>query len=303
MRILIIGLGSIANKHIQSILKINGEAEIFALRHDKKSKSIDNVHNIYSLDDAPKNLDFILISNPSSKHYNTIQSVLHFKCPLFIEKPVFTDLKGANQLIEKINKQNILTYVGCNLRFHPIIEYLKSEFTKRKPIEFNVYCGSFLPDWRANSDYREGYSAKKELGGGVHFDLIHELDYSLYLLGDPSKVDNYFAKKSSLEISSIDIAHYVLEYPDTSTFITLNYYRPEPKRLIEIVWTDTIWFANLLTGEIKDENNKLIFSDNTKIANTYDEQMKYFLNCIKNSIQPENDIESGVKTLKVCLNE
>jgi len=303
MRILIIGLGSIAYKHIKSILKINSEAEIYALRHDKNSKSIDNVHNLYSLDDAPANLDFILISNPSSKHYNTIQSVLDFNCPLFIEKPVITNLKGVDQLIQKINNHNILTYVGCNLRFHPVIEYLKSEFIKRKPIELNIYCGSYLPDWRPDSDYREGYSAKKDLGGGVHFDLIHELDYTIYLMGNPSKVDSYFAKKSLLEISSIDIAHYILEYPKTSTFITLNYYRPQPKRLLEIVWKDHIWFANILTGEIIDEKNNLIFSDNTKIVDTYDKQMRYFLNCIKDGIKPENDFQSGINTLKVCLNE
>jgi len=267
MRILIIGLGSIAFKHITSILKIDKKAEVYALRHDKNSKSIDNVKSIYSLDDAPKSLDFILISNPSSRHFKTIKSVINFNCPLFIEKPVFTDLIGADQLIKKIKDHNILTYVACNLRFHPVIEYLKAEFVKRNPIELNVYCGSYLPDWRPNVDYREGYSAKKELGGGVHFDLIHELDYTIYLLGAPSKVDNYFAKKSSLEISSIDIAHYILEYPNTSTFITLNYYRPEPKRLIEIVWKDNIWFANLLTGDIRDDKNDLVFSDDAKIIN------------------------------------
>lgn len=303
MRILIIGLGSIAEKHIKSILEINSKAEIYALRHDENINSLDNVINIYSLEDAPKNLNFILISNPSSKHFDTIQSVLHLKCSLFIEKPVFTNLNGVDQLIQKINDHNILTYVACNLRFHPVIEYLKSELTKRKPIEVSVYCGSFLPEWRPDNDYREGYSAKEELGGGVHFDLIHELDYTIYLLGNPSIVDSYLAKKSSLEISSMDIAHYVLEYPKTSAFITLNYYRPEPKRLLEIVWKDNIWFANLLTGEIRDERNNVVFSDKTKITETYNKQMKYFLNCIKNGIKPENDIESGVNTLKFCINE
>ncbi|MBK6264519.1 Gfo/Idh/MocA family oxidoreductase [Marivirga sp. S37H4] len=303
MKVLIVGLGSIANKHIVSILKLDPHAEIYALRHNFNNITKEGVTDIYSINEIPAHLDFIIVSNPSSEHFKTVQLLIDLNVPLFIEKPLFINLKGHQELLKEIARKNILTYVACNLRFHPIITYLKEEFNKRKPLEYNVYCGSYLPDWRPNSDYRENYSAKKELGGGVHFDLIHEIDYTMYLLGNPLTVQSYQSKKSPLEIDSADVAHYVLEYEQSSVFITLNYYRKTPKRAIELVWEDSVWYVDLLKNEIVSSGNEIIFSQPFNIVETYDLQMAYFLKCLENKSVTMNDIEEGIKTLKICLNE
>merc|ERR1711879_356202 len=144
--------------------------------------------SIYNKSEITNDLDFAIISNPTSLHYKTIASLIPFGFPLFIEKPVLSSTKDTAILEEKIKNNSIVSYVACNLRFHPAIVFLKGEMTKRKPIEFNVYCGSYLPNWRPEQDYRTNYSAIKALGGGVHLDLIHELDYTYYLLGKPNHV-------------------------------------------------------------------------------------------------------------------
>ncbi len=52
----------------------------------------------------------------------------------------------------------------------------------------NVESGQYLPDWRPWQNYRESYSARQELGGGIILDGSHELDYICWLLGRPTEV-------------------------------------------------------------------------------------------------------------------
>ncbi|WP_113924626.1 Gfo/Idh/MocA family protein [Cognataquiflexum aquatile] len=304
MKVLIVGLGSIAQKHIFALNSIDPSFKCFALRSAKNSVRFDSVIDISSRNDIPEDIDFFIISNPTSEHANSILDLLPFGKPLFIEKPVMMNLDHASSIENQISKGGTTTYVACNLRFHPIIKILKSELEKRRPIEFNVYCGSFLPSWRPNQDYTKNYSAIKSLGGGVHLDLIHEIDYTIFLLGKPEKlILAYSDKKSSLNIDTQDIAHYVMDYPDTSVFITLNYYRKFPKRTIELVWEDDVWVADLLSNTIVSSNLGEFYQAQYSIQSTYLEQMKYFTECLKNDIKPMNSFEESIDILKIALDE
>ena len=116
--------------------------------------------------------------------------------------------------------------------------------------EVNVYCGSYLPSWRPSVDFRKVYSSNKNLGGGVHLDMIHELDYTYWLLGEPDKVTSTLRSTSSLEIDAVDYANYLWEYADFSANIVLNYYRPDTKRTLEIVTAEHIYFVDILKNRI-----------------------------------------------------
>lgn len=302
MKVLIIGLGSIAKKHINVLQKIESDVSILALRSSKSGKVEEGIKNIYSWAEVPKDIDFIIISNPTSLHADTILDSVKFEVPLFIEKPVLHSLERSDEIIKEVRKKGVLTYTACNLRFHPAIQFLKKEFLKKLPIEYNSYCGSYLPEWRPYADYREIYSAKKELGGGVHLDLIHEVDYCKYLLGSPIENHGYYSKKSDLEINSADIAHYVFEYDKTSAFITLNYYRRDSKRQIECIWKDKIWFIDLLNNSITDNDGRTIYSEDFDIFDTYYKQMNSFIKFVNNKKMPDNNIEEGIQTLKLVLN-
>lgn len=303
MRVLIVGLGSIARKHIEALKKIDPDVELFAFRKQKPALEYDTVINLYRMEEIPDNIDFVIISNPTHLHYQTIQDFIPLGYPLFIEKPVLCSLENSSDLVEKIKHRCLKTYVACNLRFHPAICFLKKELRIRKPLEFNSYCGSYLPDWRPEQDYRKNYSASKELGGGVDLDLIHEIDFCYYLFGEPANMQKFASKKSRLEINSNDIAHYVLEYQNTSAFITLNYYRRDAKRNIECVWDDETWYIDLLRNKIVNHKNETVFEKEINNLKTYSLQMEYFINCLVNGIKPMNDFEEALITLQICLNE
>ena len=305
MKILIIGLGSISKKHIDEIRKLDQLAEIFAFRSSPKSKSdIVGVTDIYSLNDLKiYDIDFIIISNPTSEHFSTIKRLAEFKIPLFIEKPLFARITEDTQyLVNQIENNGTITYVACNLRFLECLQQLK-EIIKGKVVnEVNVYCGSYLPDWRPGVDFRKVYSANKEMGGGVHIDLIHELDYVYWLFGNPDKTNSLFSNTSSLNISSYDYANYLWTYQTFSASIILNYFRKESKRSIEVVTDKGTYYVDLLKNSI-EFNNKCIFASQKRIADTYHSQMNFFVENILSGKEKFNTIIEANTILKLCMKD
>jgi len=228
MRVLIIGLGSIAKKHMEVISKLVPNSEFIALRSSKHPITEKNVINISSISEVTGTIDFCIISNPTHLHFDAIKKAISLNVPLFIEKPSLMNLDKSDELINLINKSTLPTYVAFNLRFLPVIEFLKEYITTLNILEVNIYAGSYLPDWRPKTDYRKIYSANKEMGGGVHLDLIHEIDYATWLFGFPSESTSITRRVSKLEIDSVDFASYHLLYTNKTVNITLNYYRKIP---------------------------------------------------------------------------
>ena len=109
MNILIVGLGSIAQKHIDVLKLLGVDYNIFALRSGHNSKNIEGVTNIFSLEETDVKFDFAIIANPTHLHYNSIDSLINQGFPLFIEKPAVHSLENTSALIDKIEQKKIIT--------------------------------------------------------------------------------------------------------------------------------------------------------------------------------------------------
>lgn len=305
MKVLIIGLGSIGKKHVKAIKSIRPNAEIFALRSTINAGIFPGVTNIFKIEEIESIvIDFAIIANPTSEHRSTIAQLIPFGFPLFIEKPISSSL-DIEDLVNSVGSKGISTYVACNLRFLECIKFIKDKLPlipNKKLNEVNVYCGSYLPEWRPNVDFRETYSANPELGGGVHIDLIHELDYLYWLFGVPKYVTRKFKNQSSLAISAYDYANYMLDYDGFCANVVLNYYRRDPKRSLELVFEDETWEIDLLKNQIIC-NSKTIFSSEQKIADTYQTQMAYFINSMNEKTNSFNTVSDAYDVLKICLGQ
>lgn len=307
MTILIIGLGSIAKKHINVLRSLYPNCKIYALRSKEKNiTKIEGVINVFDIEEIEDKIYCIFITNPTSMHSEAISKCLNLNAPLLIEKPLFDRAVENYKLIDQINIRNITTYIACNMRFHPAIVFLKFflEENISEINEVNVYCGSFLPDWRKTEDYKKSYSSNPTLGGGVHLDLIHEIDYIYWLFGKPLSVNSTKRNVSTLDISAYDFASYTLEYPRFCTNLIINYYRKIAKRNIELVLSNDILDIDLINCTVKNSKDQIIFSKNDyNILETYENQIIYFFNCIDKSTLPMNDINEAYEILKIALHE
>lgn len=311
MNVLIVGLGSIARKHIEALRKIIKNVNFYALRSGKGSGDEKGVSNLHSFAEAKEiKFDFAIISNPTAKHAETIEALLSLRIPLFIEKPLFSSLSDA-KLLDKIENTGVLTYVACNMRFRPCVKFLH-DYIRQHPEErineVNVYCGSYLPEWRPGSDWRNCYSARRDLGGGVHIDLIHDIDYVYWLFGAPIDSFCILRNSSSLSIDTPDYANYNLIYPGFTANVTLNYFRRDYKRTLEIVFDNRTLIADLKENTVTDLTTGESLLENDEImSDTYLRQMQYFINLLNESennrkVSAENDARSAFEVLKICLN-
>lgn len=305
MIVLFIGVGSIAKKHIAVLLKQYKVIEIIALRSSSQASTIDNIKNIYNINELTVQPDFIVISNPTANHIDAIKLAITLRKPLFIEKPLSHHLQNIDELITEINKADIKTYIACNLRFLDCLAFLKAHLDANKYLinEVNAYCGSYLPDWRPATDYTKSYSANIQMGGGVNLDLIHELDYIYWLFGKPTQFSKHLSQKSTLKINAPDNANYFLEYETFNASIILNYYRKDAKRTLEIIFDNDTWLIDILQNNIISTlTGNVIFASQQKIIDTYYLQMNYFINSINGNVQPMNAINEAKEVLEICLN-
>lgn len=120
------------------------------------------VNEVYRKEEIPDKLDFIIISNPTSLHFDTIIKLKELNTPFFIEKPIVNKIEHISILQEQLDEK--MTYVACNLRYHPAIVFIKTMLKEGdiKIDQVNIYCGSYLPQWRPDEDYRKSYSANKK---------------------------------------------------------------------------------------------------------------------------------------------
>lgn len=305
MKVLIIGLGKIAGVHIAALRSLRPDADVYALRSGACPTSVEGVTDIRALSGMPGKPDFVIISNPTGLHAAAIESVLDTGSPLFIEKPVFDSLDHGD-LVERIERAGLKTYVACNLRFLDLLRYVGryvADHPEKTVNEVNVYCGTWLPGYRDGGDYRASYNARPELGGGIHVDMIHDIDYVTAIFGMPRRVNALFRNVSSIGIEACDYANYTLEYPGFTASVILNYYRPKPRRTMEIVFDDTVITADMRLNVVTDSDGNVIYRGANTVADTYRRQMEYFIDAITFGKPIDNDARHACRILALALGQ
>jgi predicted dehydrogenase len=192
------------------------------------------------LDDALRwKPQLAVVATPSSRHAELILPLLEAGVATFVEKPVVTQSLALDCLQKLDPTQLPPTQVGCILRFLPSLQRVRQwleEDRIGRVVRASFEVGQWLPDWRPAQDYRQSYSASRASGGGVVFDLIHELDLAAWLLGNLELLDAWGQKSSSLDIDSEDVALIALRSASGAlAAIQMDYVAREPIRRLQLI--------------------------------------------------------------------
>ena len=289
-RALIVGYGSIGKKHAE-ILK--NKLKIKNITICTKQK-LNKFKTIKKLSDAEVKPSYIVIGSSSSEHFKHLKFIeKNFKkSVILVEKPLFNKYK-------KISIKKNKVFVGYNLRFHPVIEYINKKIKKEKVIDIKILCNSFLPNWRTNQHYKKSSSASKKLGGGVILDLSHEIDLIRWMFGE---INIDFVRKgkfSKLLIQTEDLLKLNGKVKKANLSIDLNYYSRIKKRNISIDTENLSIFGDLINNkvEIKSKKKSLVkrFS-NYHINESYIKQHKLILT---KKTKEVCDFKFGLETMKL----
>ncbi len=262
-KVLIIGSGSISSKHKYAINSLSKKISIISISSRNFTE--------YYLKDRKIDCDYILICSPTINHFKHFKIIeKNFKNKrVLIEKPLF------NKFYKIKNNLKNRYYVGYNLRFHPVLIYLKQFLIRKKIFSINVVSHSFLPNWR-KINYRNSVSANKKLGGGVLLELSHELDYLKWIFKN-IKIINVFNKKiSNLKIDVDDILN-ITGRINKKIFLNLNinFFSKLNYRFIKIDGNNFSLKADLINNTIdlfNEGKRKTIKFKNFKLIDTYKRQ-------------------------------
>lgn len=304
MKVCFVGAGSIGKRHIKNWAKIcndNGEkVEIHLFRVTQKPLEDDILKYVKKIitdvDELDQTYSAVFITNPTYKHYETIESFWNRTDTFFVEKPVFD---SARIDISKFQDPNKKFYVACPLRYTNVLLRASQIIKNERVLSVRAISSSYLPEWRKGIDYRDTYSAHKDQGGGVRIDLIHEWDYILGMFGKPEKVYSLSGRFSDLEIDSEDLAIYIAKYPDKLVELHLDYFGRYIRRNLEIRTIENEYIFDIAYNRIY-KNNLIVETFEEEANDKYVREMRFFYNIIKGSTLSTNDLNEALDTMKVA---
>ena len=241
-RTLVIGHGSAGQRHVRLLKELGAEVGIVSRRGASGT--------FPTIDQALRQFmpDYVVVANETSAHRSALQALtkLGFSGRVLVEKPLWSSHDAA----PSDDRPNV--HVGYNFRFHPALQAVRRLIGGKRVASAEIFCGSYLPDWRPDRDYRKTASALKASAGGVLHDLSHELDYACWLFGGWLRLTALGGHLSPLAIETDDVALVLAEMAGCSALsISLNYVERAPRRgIIVNTEADTI-IADLEAGTVR----------------------------------------------------
>jgi predicted dehydrogenase len=314
LKCLIIGCGSIGIRHLKNLLTLNvGRVIAFdtseTLRQTIRSQFPVEVPN--TLDHAwACHPDVVFITVPTYLHIPLCLEAAQRGCHVFIEKPLAHTLEGADSLLDMVREKELVAMVGCNMRFHPgpkKIEKMLMNGDIGQVLAARFQTGSYLPEWRAGQDYKNSYSASESKGGGAILDCSHEIDLALWLLGPGELVGSASIPAQCLGLEVEGLAEIIIQHQSgVLSNVHLNFVQRDYRRICQIIGSEGTIYWDFVSGEVQRFTEKgLCFTrkqpEDWEINQMYLDEIKYFIQCIKNNTPTFNGIEEGLRVLNLAL--
>jgi predicted dehydrogenase len=134
IRIGIIGLGRMGKNHLNILSFLNSVEVKFVSDLDNKKNNNKNflfTKNPFSL---LKDVDAVIISTPTSTHFDIIKKLGKKVKNIFVEKPLAQNFSEVKKIINLVKKNKINLRVGFIERFNPAVESLLKIIKKNKKI-------------------------------------------------------------------------------------------------------------------------------------------------------------------------
>jgi len=319
MKVLIAGLGSIGRRHLRNLLAL-GEQEILLYRSHRSTLSDNELASFPVEVDLQKALswqpDAVIVSNPTALHLDVAILAAQAGCAILLEKPISHSMERVDAFYAAVQQGSARVLVGFQFRFHPTLrraaQLLRDEVIGR-PQAVRVQWGEYLPGWHPWEDYRQGYAARADLGGGVILTLCHPFDYLRMLLGEIDRLSAFTSGSSELDLPVEDMAEIGLRFESGAVgSVHLNYLQRPPVHTLEVVGSrGTLRWNNaggaLAVYQVGDEAAN---GGDWQIEHPPDgfernslflDEMRNFLAVARGEAQPACTLEDGIRALKIAL--
>jgi predicted dehydrogenase len=274
LRVLITGAGSIGLRHAVNLRRLLPTATLAVVSTSPELRHpfIDlGLTHIKSWAEALSQIahdafDLAVICSRTDLHGSEIDRLMQSGCALYVEKPVVIDGRDLERIKSRfLGGWSAPSVVGCNLRFHGAVNKLKEAISAGevgKVVRASFSVGQWLPDWRPQRIFHESYSRHRRLGGGVLYDLVHELDSAVYLFGPIEDAQAVAGRMTDLTHDSDDSATMsLLMQSGLPVQVSLDYVARQPIREYVVVGTQatlTLDFQKKILHRVDARGTNLI---------------------------------------------
>lgn len=244
VRIAVIGTGGWGKNHVRVLSELGNLVAVCDLDASRAASYAEKyrVKGYSSVDELlqKERPDGVTICTPASTHFAVASKTLRAGVNTFVEKPMTSTVKEAQDLIKEAeNAKKILT-VGFIERFNPAITELKKMITNGtlgRPILFEYH--------------RENRRGENIVDVGVVKDAsVHDIDTARWLFGEEPKT--VYARVGSVMGKNEDFATILLGFGDARTaFITTNWVTPSRVREMSAVFEKAVVTLDFISQEIQ----------------------------------------------------
>lgn len=313
MKTLIAGLGSVGRRHLRNLLAL-GEKDVILLRSHHASLPDDELEGYPVETDLQEalskhNPDAVIVANPTALHLDVAIPAAESGCAILLEKPISHSMERMDGLQTAVMKSGSRILVGFQFRFHPGLlraKQLIADGEIGRIISAHVHFGEYLPAWHPWEDYRKGYAARADMGGGVVLTQCHSLDYLPWLAGKVESVWGFTGKLSDLEVDVEDTAKIGLRFAGGMLgSLHLDYNQQPPTHQFEIIGTKGSLRWDLADGATR------IYRAEKKDWDVYPvpagwernimfmDQMKHFIKVVNGEAEPSCTLDDGINVQRL----
>ena len=299
LKVGVIGAGRWGKKHINEYSQMKAVELIWVsdlvednLKLCKEQFNIKNITNDYN-DVLSSDVEAVSICTSNETHFEVCKDALIAGKNVLVEKPLTLDPKKAYELVDIAKQSNKLLAVGHIFRYNNAINEAK------KLIINNVLGDLYYLRLQWTIQWMPQIYPDKKLD--ILVDMMpHLYDIMNYLTGLwPNKITCFgkaFVKKD-LE----DTAYIFCEFPNNiMTHSEISWTLPEKVRQVDIIGSKAsakiqAVSQNITLYEGSNEGRKLEIEEN----NTLGDELKQFIEAVKNGSVLSNDGAIGAKTVEL----
>lgn len=298
-KVLVIGTGSIAQKHIDILNSLNYSVYVYSETNEKFFKKNSKILRLANLNKL-NNFEFTILANKTSDHLKILKILINQNMHIYCEKPIFYKKFNYQKIRDQIKKNKIIFHNGYQLRNDSKIKYIQKKLKKLKIKSFQVSVGHDFNQWRKTGIHTNSYFSDTKKGGGVIFELVHEINLINLLFGKIKKISTI--KSNSKNFKCEDIAVSIIE---TENKIVGSLYQDMLSniffRYITIVTNKNFFKIDMVKNLILENDTIKKFQNMNKQTDLLKKNILLFKNRIRKRDYSLNDYDTALLDLHTCI--
>lgn len=242
-RILIIGVGSIGERHLRTFKATNRAELCLCETGEQLRRTVADRYGVTrffaNLDEAlgDRCFDAAVVCVPSHLHIPMARQLVDAGVHVFIEKPLSLNLDGIDELMRRIDEQGVKAAVAYTYRSHPALRSMKQAIIEGRfgrPVQVVSTWGQHFPKYRPA--YRQIYYTSRATGGGAIQDVLtHAINAGEFLVGPIDRIVADAAHQVLEGVEVEDTVHVIARHGSVMGCYSLNQHQAPNENTITVI--------------------------------------------------------------------